>query len=200
MIEFIENIDRKLFLILNSWHCSAIDPIMFFVSAHLFWIPAIAVMVIFVIKQYGKQSWLPLLSLALCYLLSDQLSGLLKELIQRYRPSHNIEISNLVHVVNEYRGGLYGFVSSHAANSFALVVLSGLWVRKTWFYFITIIWALLVSYSRVYLGVHYPADIAGGAVLGVLLALAFYRMGMYFAARYKCLPAKKNGDNIASAR
>lgn len=104
---------------------------------------------------------------------SDQLSVLVKNKVQRYRPCHNTEISNQVHTINGC-GGQYGFVSSHASNTFALALFLSLIVRKKGFYVLMFFWAVIVSYSRIYGGVHYPSDILGGAFLGLSLAFIWF--------------------------
>lgn len=111
----------------------------------------------------------------LVILCADQFSvHFFKNVFLRYRPCHNLAIADLVHVVDGC-GGKYGFVSSHATNTFGLAVYLGLILKPhiKWMFIALLAWATLVSYSRVYVGVHYPADILGGAILGSLIAL-FY--------------------------
>ena len=98
-----------------------------------------------------------------------------KDVFQRFRPCHNPDIANLVHLVDGC-GGKFGFVSSHAANSFALALFTGLLLRKHYKYILPIMlfWAALVSYSRIYVGVHYPGDILGGAILGTVIGIFVY--------------------------
>lgn len=98
-----------------------------------------------------------------------------KDVFQRFRPCHNPDIASLVHLVDGC-GGKFGFVSSHAANSFALALFTGLLLRKHYKYILPIMlfWAALVSYSRIYVGVHYPGDILGGAILGTVIGIFVY--------------------------
>ena len=99
--------------------------------------------------------------------LADQTSvHLFKNVFQRLRPCHEPALENLVHLVNNKCGGQYGFISSHAANTFGLALLTLLWIKKRWFTALMITWALLVAYSRVYLGVHYPLDVMVGGIWG----------------------------------
>ncbi len=97
----------------------------------------------------------------------------------RLRPSHDPDISHLVHIVRDRQGGLYGFVSSHAANSFAFATFTFLAISRRWFTILIFSWATVVSYSRIYLGVHYPGDIIAGAALGLLTGTALWYLNCY---------------------
>jgi undecaprenyl-diphosphatase len=99
----------------------------------------------------------------------------------------------MVHIVNCHCGGLYGFVSSHAANSFNVAVLSILFIRERWFSVLMITWAVVVGYSRIYLGVHYPGDVLCGSILGVLIGWSSYRL--YLMAEKKIMAGQKTFDN-----
>lgn len=118
--------------------------------------------------------------IGLLFLLADQISvQLFKNVFERLRPCHNPEITSMVHIINNHCGGRFGFVSSHAANSFALAIFTGLLLKNHYRFIFPVIvfWAVLVSYSRIYVGVHYPADILGGAILGTAVAFfVFYLM------------------------
>lgn len=176
-MEFIENIDLQLFLLLNGAHNSFFDPIMSFLSERWVWIPLYALLAYWLWKHYGKKVISILLFAALLITSSDQLSGVIKKTSQRYRPCHNTEILNKVHV-NGSCGGQFGFVSSHAANTFGIAMFLFLLMRsydqRKYIYVVLFVWATLVSYSRIYNGVHYPADIIGGALVGMGLASLWY--------------------------
>ncbi len=170
-MEKIIELDRQLFLFLNELHVAWLDQPMFLISTEWFWFPLYGFLVYLMVKKTKKQSWLPILAILVTVLLSDQISGKIKRSVQRYRPSHDILLENQVHTVNGYRGGMYGFVSSHAANTFAVAFFVSLFLELSFVYFqLLFFWAVLVSYSRLYLGVHFPMDLLCGGCLGLLIA------------------------------
>lgn len=174
----ILNIDTELFLYLNSFHNDFWDTIMLLVTRKETWVPFYAIIIYYLVKNYREKSLLILLFLALTILASDQISVLIKETVQRLRPVHNPGIADLTHNVLR-KGGLYGFVSSHASNVFAIVVFTSRIFRNKSYWVLMVFWALLVSYSRIYSGVHYPLDIIGGALLGWFIGWAFYKLTMF---------------------
>jgi undecaprenyl-diphosphatase len=174
MIEALNRVDQQWLLCLNGHHTAFFDHMMFFISGKVEWIPLYAVILGFIIWKYRwKAVWI-VLAMVILITLSDQLANLLKSGVQRPRPCKDPEIGHLVQRVNNYCGGAFGFVSGHAANTFAMATFVSLLIRKRWVTTGLIIWAALVSYSRIYLGVHYPGDVIGGALLGILLALGVY--------------------------
>lgn len=142
------------------------------ITGRFSWIPLYIVLVILVGLKFKKNALYIFPLITLLILLSDQTSvHLFKNVFMRLRPCHNPDIASMVHVVDGC-GGQYGFVSSHATNTFALAVFIGVLFKKqyNWLLPFMLIWAAVVSYSRIYVGVHYPGDILGGAVLGVIIA------------------------------
>ena len=166
--------DAQLFLFLNGLHADWLDPVMVAITKMWPWIPLYLLLLYLVFKQYGKRGWWILLGVCVVILCSDQLSAhVCKPLFQRLRPCFNPELEGLVHLPNGLPGGRFGFVSSHAANTFAVAsYLTGvLWRRYRWIGWVLYGWAFLSSYSRIYVGVHYPGDIVAGAALGILIGL-----------------------------
>ena len=169
MIDSLTAIDQDLLLAINGMHSPYFDSFMWLMSRAWAYVLLALVFLYLAYRQGWKQMLLILVAVALTITLADQISsGLLKPLVQRFRPTHTEEIANLIHVVNGYRGGRYGFVSSHAANSFGAAVLLALLFRNRGLTTVLIVWASIVSYSRMYLGVHYPGDIICGAAVGVV--------------------------------
>ncbi|MDR2010460.1 MAG: phosphatase PAP2 family protein [Bacteroidales bacterium] len=176
MIEYLENIDRQIFMFLNGLHADWLDPIMKQITSFWFWYPIAALFLVLTIVYYKKNFWIPLVFTILCFTFTDQGSNITKKNVKRYRPTHNIEIGESVHVVDDYRGGQYGFFSGHAANGFGLAFITLLFIRKRYYTWIVLIWAVLVSYSRIYMGVHYPSDILVGAIFGTAMAFLIYKL------------------------
>ncbi|HPB01680.1 MAG TPA: phosphatase PAP2 family protein [Bacteroidales bacterium] len=178
MIEFLENIDRKLFLLINGCHSDFADFFFFWVSNKFTWIPFYVLLLILCIRVLKNKWWLLLLFIPLLITATDQVSvQLFKNVFLRFRPCQNLELKDSVHLVNGYCGGMYGFISSHAANSFGLATFIWLILRRKyhyWFWILFIGYAGLISYSRIYLGAHYPADVFVGALVGLAAGTIFY--------------------------
>ncbi len=177
-IQSIKEIDTNLFLYLNSKHNLFFDVVMYWASHKYFWIPLYVILLLLVYKYFGKKTLLIAGFAIISFALSDQISTrAFKKKFLRYRPCHNMEIQSQVHV-NGGCGGQYGFVSSHAANTFALAMFLGLLFKNKIKYFALLIflWAAFVSYSRIYNGVHYPADITVGAILGMGIGIVMFKM------------------------
>jgi len=181
----LKSIDNAVLLFINGMHTPFLDSFMMVVSNRLIWIPLYLFLVYLIIRKYGKSSWLLIVFGILAVALSDQLaSNLIKNLVMRYRPSHNLWLAPHLHFVADYMGGQYGFASSHAANTFALATFIMLIMPKYRNLTIALFcWALLVCYSRMYLGVHYPSDILGGMIVGGFSAWICYKLWQLVSKR-----------------
>ena len=175
MFEWIIEYDKKALLYLNGIHSPVWDDVMWWIAGTKSWIPLYVILLFVIIyKERPYRFIFTLLFVAITVTLCDQISVLIKNLVERPRPTHNPEIADLLHIVNNYRGGQYGFISSHAANVFGLATyLSNQFKYYKWTLFL-FVWAIIVSYSRIYQGVHYPLDIIFGAILGALLGIQCY--------------------------
>ena len=171
----LENLDKQLFIILNSANSPFWDTVMYIISAKLTWIPLyVAILICFGIR-YKRKFIIILLFIILAVTLADQSSvHLFKNVFQRLRPCHDPSMDGMIHLVKGECGGLYGFVSSHASNSFNVAFLSLMFIRKRWYTVSIILWALIIGYSRIYLGVHYPGDVICGSFLGAFIGWGVY--------------------------
>jgi undecaprenyl-diphosphatase len=171
MIELVKKWDEELFLWLNSFHSDVLDPIIFQMTETVTWLPLFAFLIYKIYKVDPKNSWWVFGGILLTILISDQVtSGIMKPFFERLRPCHDPRWEGMMHNYGRC-GGLYGFVSSHAANTFGMAVflnqkLKGKIKGLRWLY----LYAVVVSYTRIYLGVHYPWDILLGAAMGTLAA------------------------------
>ncbi|MFW5820527.1 MAG: phosphatase PAP2 family protein [Bacteroidota bacterium] len=178
MLELLQEIDKTILLAVNSWNSPFCDSIMWWISGKFTWWPFYLALMIFI---FWKKKWrvglFIVFGIILIITLSDQTSvHFFKEVFERPRPSHHPELTSQLHYVNNYKGGKYGFISSHASNSFAVATFLLLVFRKKWFTFILLFWAALVSYSRMYLGVHYFFDVLAGALWGALIGFIIYKL------------------------
>lgn len=171
MLEFLNTIDTNLFLFLNGIHNRFFDPIMWFITKKESWYPVYFIIIGFIIYRYKKKSLMILPFLILLIVLSDQISvKLFKEVFHRFRPSRVDQLKDVIHLLHGKRGGKYGFVSSHAANAFAAATYLSYLFRNKIFTYSAFFWAFIVSYSRIYAGVHYPGDVICGGLLGFVIA------------------------------
>ena len=170
MIETLNNWDTQIFYFINGHHCSVMDRVMWVLSQHWSWaVVIVAAFCLLTLRHEPRRWWVVVIGIALCFLLADQTSNLIKNTVCRPRPCWALKDVVMFHTS---KGGQYGFVSAHAANAFAVAMFLVLryWkrVKRQWPLLLLILWALATSYSRAYLGKHYPGDLICGALLGSL--------------------------------
>ena len=178
-MEALGTLDERFFLFLNGLHTDWMDKVMIAVTQMWVWLPLYLLMVYWTVKQYGKRCWWIFIALGIVVLCSDQLSAhVCKPLFQRLRPCYNVDLQDLIYLPKGMAGGKYGFVSSHAANTFAIAAFMTAALRKNraWVGIVLYLWAFISSYSRIYLGFHYPGDIFCGAVFGILVGLILWKV------------------------
>ncbi|AKD04697.1 phosphatase PAP2 family protein [Pontibacter korlensis] len=172
MVETLKQLDRDLFIQLNEMHGPFWDAVMVFMSDKYVWIPFYLALIGYLVWRYRRKSILMILLVLVAIGLSDFVaSGIMKPYFMRLRPCHDPTLTGLINIV-EGCGGKFGFISSHAANTFALAAFFNLILSDRYFIFkiLLVVWAVIVTYSRIYLGVHFPGDVLLGALLGMLMA------------------------------
>lgn len=192
-MDYLIHIDQQWLLAINGWHSEWADMLMWYISKSTTWLPLYALLVGLIVYRFGILSpslcregrrgssllrvLIILAGFAVAVGVSDFVSsGIIKPWVCRLRPTHEPALAGLIHLVNGYTGGLYGFVSSHAANTMACALLFALLYRNKYATVGLMLWVALNCYSRMYLGVHYPADIIGGLAIGALMATLTYGM------------------------
>lgn len=187
IIEYLSQMDTEVFLFLNGFHNTFWDYFMTMFSYRFSWVPFYATFLYVMIRNFHyKVTVACVVAIVMCIIISDQTtSTLLKPMVERMRPSNlDNPISPMVHVAFDYRGGRYGFPSSHAANSWCMAFYAMYLVRRSKLNVFLIFWALITSYSRIYLGVHYPGDILVGAFIGFISATVVYYLFRFIAKDY----------------
>ena len=189
-LETINHIDQSIFFFFNGRHNPFWDVVMPLFTLIKPWLIFYAVIIFFIIRKYRMKAIAVLILLALAILISDQFSVLVKETVKRLRPTHDPAIQHLVH--NVYRkGGLYGFFSSHATNTFAVAMFTTKLFKNVRYTILIFFWATLVSYTRIYVGVHYPFDILTGMVVGLLIGHFIYKLLTFTENRFFLLKLPK---------
>lgn len=165
---FVLQLDKKLFFAINQWHHPWGDRLVHYGTDTCCWLPLYVVLLYLIVRTFRKKAWLPLVIIIGLVLVCDQFaSSVVKPWVKRLRPCLEVDWGTSVHAVGEYHG-LYGFMSSHAANTFGIATFLWLLLGKRYRALsLLFIWAFGVSYARVYGGVHYPLDVIMGAISGI---------------------------------
>ena len=195
MIDTLLGLDQDLFLYLNNLGTPFFDPFWLFITNKFSSIPLYLILIFLLYKKIGLQKTIiAVLVVAVMITITDQLSYFVKHSVMRLRPCGEPELEGLGRFVAEC--GSYGYFSGHATSSFALAIYLGLIFRKHYRYMLAglFIWAVFVSYSRIYVGVHYPGDVLTGAIVGSLTALLCYNLFKFSSNRYTKMKAIKKGN------
>ena len=207
-MDYLIHIDQQWLLAINGWHAEWADVLMWYISKSTTWLSLYALLVGLVVYRFRIQWYLStqdipnspntpnyrytallrvfivLAGFAVAVGLSDFISsGIIKPWVSRLRPTHEPALAVMLHLVNGYTGGMYGFVSSHAANTMACALLFSLLYRNKYATVALMLWVALNCYSRMYLGVHYPGDIIGGLLVGTLIAGMTYAVARHLLKR-----------------
>lgn len=189
MFEQLLHLDTQLLLAINGWHAPWADCVMWIVSEKTTWLALYALLIGLLVWKFprpietAKWNWLKKIPVWVIFVVLIALSvgvadfiasGILKDWVARPRPSRVPELEGVLHLVNNYRSGQYGFVSSHASTTMACAVLFSLIWRNKIATVGLMLWVAINCYSRMYLGVHYPLDIIGGLVVGTIVAVVAY--------------------------
>ena len=208
LIDTFLPLERNLFFALNGSDSVLIDNAMWTFTGVLTWVPMM-LFILYIVFRYQKlnEALFILIAIVLLIVLADQISSsIFKPFFKRLRPTHHPDYMNLVDIVRDYRGGQYGFISGHATNSFAVAVFLSLLFKNRFVTIIIAFWALLNSYSRIYLGVHFISDIVGGLILGSLIGFLVYAVYTWSRMRLFKIPqvekrkriySSKNGNTLA---
>lgn len=196
MLESITQFDTNLFLLINQANNNVLDIIMFYASSNLFWIPLYVLLFILFGIKYRWKAIIAVVFVILAVAIADLSSvHLFKNVFQRLRPCYEPALTPIINNIVGC-GGKYGFVSSHAANSFAIVIMVVKLIgdKHKWLNWLMPLWGILILYSRIYLGKHYPGDVIAGAILGAIIGWLIY---MAFVKTLAYL-SDNSDDNSAS--
>lgn len=187
MLEQLVEFDRELFLYLNGLGSETWDWFWMSYTTKWHWIPLYALLAYLIYKRLGtKMVILTLITAIFMVSFTDQVTNLFKHGFERLRPCHQEGVEEFMRLVKEGCGGRFGYFSGHSSNSMGVAILVGLILRDKYKYlvYVLFVWALLMGYSRIYIGVHYPLDVLSGFIFGGLSGFMFYKLDKYLQSRY----------------
>ena len=189
MLEELVKLDTELFIYLNGLGTQTWDAFWMFYTTKFNWIPFYALLLFLFYKRLSMKMFLfTLLVIVLMITFTDQITNLFKKvLVMRLRPCYNTEINDIIRLVKSSCGGKYGYFSGHASNSMAVAVFTSLMLKSKYKYlpYLMVVWAIVMGYSRIYVGVHYPLDVISGMLLGIISGNIFYRLFIYLQYRFE---------------
>lgn len=188
MLEQLLQLDKDLFLFLNGLGTETWDGFWLFITNKWSSIPLYLLLLIFSFKDLGlKKTIILLITITLLITVTDQLANFFKYGVQRFRPCHDIEVNQLMRLVKSYCGGKFGYFSAHAASAFAVATFFSLFFKAKVKYitFLLILWAILVAYSRIYIGVHFPLDVISGMGVGIFFGCVFFQLFIFATLKIK---------------
>lgn len=181
----MNELDVDMMLALNFDGGTFLDSFMWFCSRIWVWIPLYAVILFLIYRRFGwKYMLVAMLFMGLGVGICDQVCNFFKSAIPYLRPTRDPAVAPFLHTVRGYRGGMYGTVSGHASTSFSIFVFSSFMLRPKWFIGVTLLYTLLISYSRIYLGVHFPMQILFGIILGAAVAILLWFLFKWINGKY----------------
>ena len=188
MLDSILNLDHELFLYLNNLGNESWDWVWMYYTDKKNWIPLYLILLYLMYKRLNTKMFvLTIIVFILMVLITDHVTNLFKQILfKRLRPCHNEAIMNSMRLVKSWCGGKFGYFSGHSSNAMAIAVFSSLILRARYKYIpiFLIMWALIMGYSRIYLGVHFPLDVITGFIFGGLLGYLFYKLDKYLQLRF----------------
>ncbi len=180
--------DKATFLALHGDMGTFADSVFWVASGKLTWVPLYLIILWFMYRKWGWKTMLTAgVFIALAVIFADQICNVFKYTVKKFRPTHTPGLEDMVHIVNGYRGGLYGTFSAHAATCFSIAIFTSKFFRNNVFTIFIYLWAAFVAYSRIYLGAHYPLDLIYGASTGLLVGFGMYKLFVSkYVSRFHC--------------
>lgn len=193
MMNEIVSLDKSVFYFLNDLHTPLFDVAMSLFTRTEAWLLLFVGVIWCIFKLFGRKGILILIAIALVILIADQFSGLIKDLVGRLRPTHDPDMQDLVHFVKK-KGGKFSYFSAHASNTFGLAMFLSLLFKNRTLGLVIFSWAAIASYTRIYLGLHFPGDILTGMLFGMVLGWAVYQLVKRVDKRFFALSSSKVGE------